>query len=344
LAKLEADRGEDIMESLDEALRVASRASALTQQLLVFSKGGALVKKTASISEVLKDSTAFTLRGSKVRCEFDIADDLWPVNVDLGQFSRVIHNLVLNAVQAMPDGGAIQLQAFNIVMEAQSGLPLAPGRYIKISIHDQGLGIPAEHLSKIFDPYFTTKHQGSGLGLTMTFTTIKRHDGYLTVDSETGKGTTFYIYMPASDEELHVSNDLEIFPMKGQGKILVMDDEEAIKNVAQRMLVELGYEVECVSDGAEAINIYKEAAHFGRPFDAVIMDLTIPGGMGGKETIQQLLAIDPQVKTIVSSGYSSDPIMSDFEKYGFRGVVTKPYRIEKLSRVLHDVLTEANGG
>ena len=341
LAKIEADREEDIFEALDEALRVASRASALTRQLLVFSKGGALVKKTASISEVLRDSTAFTLRGSKVKCKFNIAEDLWPVKVDLGQFSQVIHNLALNAVQAMPQGGSIRLHARNATLEALSGLPLKAGRYVKISMQDEGLGIPREHLAKVFDPYFTTKHQGSGLGLTMTYTTIQAHGGHIEVDSEMGKGTTFHIHMPASHEELVESEDRAARLKKGKGIILVMDDDEAIRNVTEKILMELGYEVRCAADGAETITLYQEAARMGRPFDAVIMDLTIPGGMGGKEAIRQLLSIDPQATAIVSSGYSNDPIMSEFEKYGFRGVATKPYRIEKLSWVLHDVLMAA---
>ncbi len=341
LAKLGADQGEDITEALDEALRVTSRASALTRQLLVFSKGGSPVKKTASISEMLRDSTVFALRGSKVKCEFSIAEDLWPVRVDLGQFSQVIHNLVLNAVQAMPQGGTIRLHARNATLEALSGLPLEAGRYVKVSMQDEGLGIPQEHLSKIFDPYFTTKHKGSGLGLTMTYTTIQAHDGHIAVDSEMGKGTTFHIYMPASSEKLVESADRAARLKKGKGKILVMDDEEAIRNVTEKILMELGYEARCASDGAEAIALYQDAARSGRPFDAVIMDLTIPGGMGGKEAIQHLLRVDPQVTAIVSSGYSNDPIMSDFEKYGFRGVATKPYRIEKLSWVLHDVLMDA---
>jgi len=341
LAKLEVDRGEDIMESLDEALRVASRASALTRQLLVFSKGGAPVKKTASISEVLRDSTVFALRGSKVKCEFSIAEDLWPLRVDLGQFSQVIHNLALNAVQAMPQGGTIRLHACNATLEALSGLPLEAGRYVKISMQDEGLGIPQEHLAKVFDPYFTTKHKGSGLGLSMTYTTIHAHDGYIALESEMGKGTKFRIYMPASNEELVESVDRAAQLRKGEGKILVMDDEETIRNVTEKILTELGYEARCASDGAETIALYQDAARSGRPFDAVIMDLTIPGGMGGKEAIRQLLSIDPKVTAIVSSGYSNDPIMSDFEKYGFRGVATKPYRIEKLSWVLHDVLMDA---
>ncbi len=341
LAKLEADQGENIFEALDEALRVTSRASALTRQLLVFSKGGAPVKKTASITDVLRESTVFALRGSKVKCEFNITEGLWPVSVDLGQFSQVIHNLALNAIQAMPQGGTIRLHARNATLEALSGLPLEAGRYVKISLQDEGLGIPREHLAKIFDPYFTTKHQGSGLGLSMTYTTINAHDGHIAVESEMGKGTTFRIYMPASHEELVESEDREARLKKGAGNILVMDDDEAIRQVTEKILMELGYEVCCASDGAETIALYQDAARSGRPFDAVIMDLTIPGGMGGKEAIQELLSIDPQVTAIVSSGYSNDPIMSDFKKFGFRGVATKPYSIEKLSWVLHDVLMES---
>jgi PAS domain S-box-containing protein len=341
LAKLEADQGEDIIEALDEALRVTSRASALTRQLLVFSKGGAPVKKTASISEVLRDSTVFALRGSKAKCKFNIVEDLWPVSVDIGQFSQVIHNLAINAVQAMPQGGTIRLNARNTTVETRSGLPLEAGRYVKICMQDEGLGIPQEHLAKIFDPYFTTKHQGSGLGLSMSYTTIHAHDGHIEVDSDMGKGTTFRIYMPASHEKLTEKGDREDRLIKGEGRILVMDDDESIRNVTEKILLELGYDVCCTSDGAETIKVYQDATRSGQPFDAVIMDLTIPGGMGGKETIQQLLKIDPKVAAIVSSGYSNDPIMSDFEKYGFHGVATKPYSIEKLSWVLHDVLMEA---
>ena len=200
LAKLESERGEAFLESLDEALRVSAKASALTQQLLVFSKWGAPVKKAASIAEVLRDSAAFTLRGSKVICEFSIADDLWPVKVDIGQFSQMIHNLVINALQAMSKGGAIKLRAGNITLETVSDIPLKPGRYIEINIQDQGNGIAPEDLPKIFDPYFTTKAKGSGLGLTMSYTIIKRHDGHITAESEVGKGTVFRIFLPATAE------------------------------------------------------------------------------------------------------------------------------------------------
>ncbi len=339
LAKIEAERGEDIMESLDEALRVTSKAGALTQQLMVFSKGGAPVKKAASIVEVLRESAAFTLRGSKVKCEYHIADDLWPVKVDVGQFSQVIHNLVINAMQAMSRGGQIKLAAGNATIENIFDLPLNPGRYVIITIQDQGEGIAPENLPQIFDPYFTTKAKGSGLGLTMTYTIIKRHEGHITVASEVGAGTTFQIYLPATDEVPEEADNGEARPVKGEGRILVMDDEEILRKVAERMLLKLGYEVECVQDGTEAIALYEEAKRKGRPFEAVIMDLTIPGGMGGKEAVGQLLKVHPQARCVVSSGYSNDPIMSNYKKFGFKGVVSKPYRIEELSWVLHDVLS-----
>jgi two-component system cell cycle sensor histidine kinase/response regulator CckA len=338
LAKLEAERGENIMESLDEALRVSSKASALTQQLLVFSKGGAPVKKAASIVEVLRDSAAFSLRGSKVKFEFGIAEDLWPIKVDVGQFSQVIQNLVINALQAMPKGGKITLGAKNVNLETVTEIPLTPGRYVEITIQDQGKGIAPGILPKIFDPYFTTKSKGSGLGLTMSYTIIKRHDGHITVESEVGKGSVFRIFLPATEELPEETAITENRAVKGEGRILVMDDEEILRKVAKRMLLELGYEVACVEDGAEAIELYAKTKGSKQTFDAVIMDLTIPGGMGGKEAIEKLLEVDPEAIVVVSSGYSNDPIMSSYETYGFRGVVTKPYRIEQLSWVLRDVL------
>jgi len=339
LAKIEAERGEKIMDSLDEALRVSSKASALTQQLLVFSKGGAPVKKAASIIEVLRDSAAFCLRGSKVKCAFNIAKDLWPVKVDIGQFSQVIHNLVINALQATSKGGKITLAAKNVNLETVTEIPLPPGRYVEITIQDQGHGIAPENLPKIFDPYFTTKSKGSGLGLTMSYTIIKRHDGHINVETEVSKGTVFRILLPATDEVPEEAAITENRAAKGEGRILVMDDEEILRKVAKRMLLELGYEVACVEDGAEAIELYAKTRGSQQAFDAVIMDLTIPGGMGGKDAIKKLLEIDPGAIVVVSSGYSNDPIMSSYETYGFRGVVTKPYRIEQLSWVLRDALS-----
>jgi len=341
IAQHKAAHGEDIEKLLDGALRASSRAKALTQQLLVFSKGGAPVKTAASISEVLRESTDFVMRGSKAKCEFSIAEDLWPVRVDIGHFSQVIHNLVINAEQAMPNGGVIRIRAYNENFDSGTGLPLKKGKYVKVSFQDQGIGMPQEHISKIFDPYFTTKAQGSGLGLTMVYATIKKHDGHIAVDSEEEKGTTFHIYLPAAEKADAVAEDQEIFPLRGKGKILVMDDEEIIRNVIKKMLETMGYQVECAVGGVEAIEMYEKASRSLCPFEAVIMDLTIPGGLGGKEAIQRLLKIDPQARVVVSSGYSNDPIMADFDKYGFKGVVTKPYRMDELGRILHNVLTGA---
>jgi CheY-like chemotaxis protein len=287
---------------------------------------------------VLRESTAFTLRGSKVKCEFKISEELWPVKVDVGQFSQVIHNLVINAMQSMSGGGEMRLEANNVYLEKVTNLPIKPGRYVIIKILDQGSGIAQEHLSKIFDPYFTTKSKGSGLGLTMSYTIIKRHDGHMTVESEFGRGAIFKIYLPATEELPKPVSEQEAFAVAGAGRILVMDDEKSLRKVAERMLHKLGYEVHCVPDGLETIKQYQKGINSGQPFDVTIMDLTIPGGMGGKETIEKLLKIDSNAIAVVSSGYSNDPIMSDYKKYGFSGVVTKPYRIEDLSSVLQDVL------
>lgn len=338
LAKMDAKPEDKVFERLTEVERASLRAKDLAQQLLTFSRGGAPIKKTASVAELLKDSVTFALRGSNVRCEFSLPDDLWPVEVDEAQINQVINNLIINAEQAMPEGGIINVRAENMVVGTEQGLPLKEGRYVKIAIEDQGIGILKEHLPRIFDPYFTTKQKGSGLGLATSYSIIKRHDGYITVESQLGVGTTIYIYLPASEKPISKSEGKEEKLNLGQGKVLLMDDEEIVRKVAGKMLEHLGYEVEFAKDGAEAIELYKKAKESGEPFDAVIMDLTIPGGMGGKEAIQRLLEIDPQVKAIVSSGYSNDPIMSNFIEYGFSGVVVKPYKIEDLSKTLHEIM------
>ena len=338
LVKMHVGPEDEVFANLSEAEKASLRARDLTQQLLTFSKGGAPVKKTASIEELLKDSATFALRGSNVRCEFSFTDDLWPVEVDEGQISQVIHNLIINADQAMPEGGVIKVRAENMTVKAEDNLPLKEGKYIRITIEDQGTGIPKEHLPKIFDPYFTTKQKGSGLGLAIAYSIVKRHDGYISVESELGVGTTFYIYLPASEKEILEKEAAEERPFFGKGKILVMDDEEAVREVAGNMLKFLGYKVEFARDGIEAIELYKKAKESGKPFDAVILDLTVPGGMGGKEAFGKLLEIDPEVKAIVSSGYSNDPIMADYKEYGFRGVVAKPYKLRELSEELHRVI------
>jgi two-component system cell cycle sensor histidine kinase/response regulator CckA len=337
---VETGRAKDkVIERLAGAERACMQAKDLTQQLLTFSRGGLPIKKMASIGELLKDSVTFALRGSNVRCEFSIPDDLWLAEIDEGQMNQVIGNLVINADQAMASGGIVEVRAENMTVKAEYGLPVKEGEYVKISIEDHGIGIPEDDLPKIFDPYFTTKKRGSGLGLSTSYFIVRNHDGHITAESQVGIGTTVHIYLPASPEgTLVVEEKEEGKPIMAVGRILVMDDEELVREVASDMLTNIGYEVVTAADGAEAISLYKEAMESGNPFDAVIIDLTIPGGMGGKETIQKLIEMDPEAKAIVSSGYSNHAMMADFEKYGFKGVIAKPYKARELSEILHTVI------
>ncbi len=322
---------------LTEAEEALLQAKNLTQQLLTFAKGGSPIMRTSNISELIKNSAQFVLRGSNVRCEFFLSEDLRTVEIDEGQISQVINNLIINAVQAMPDGGVIKLHAENINIDEEHFLSIKSGDYVKISIRDQGTGIPKEHLKKIFDPYFTTKQKGSGLGLSTSYSIIKNHGGYINVNSDLRKGSTFFIYLPASKNAVQIKEDFKQLKPSGGGRILVMDDKDEIRKTVGKMLTHLGYETEFAKDGVEAIDLYKKAKDAGQPFDIVIMDLTIPGGMGGKEAIQKLIAIDHGVKAIVSSGYSSDPIMANYKEYGFKGVITKPYTIKELNEILLNV-------
>jgi PAS domain S-box-containing protein len=331
-----------IFERLAEAERASMQAQSLTQQLLTFSRGGAPIKKTVSIAELLRDSVSFALRGSNARCELSIPDDLWSVEVDEGQISQVISNIVINADHAMPRGGIIKVRAENVTIGAEDAIPLEDGEYVKIYIEDRGIGIPKENLDSIFDPYFTTKQKGSGLGLATSYSIIKNHEGHITVESELGAGTTFHIYLPASPEAVPTEKkEAEEKPIMGEGRILVMDDEKHVRDTVAAMLNSLGYKVTTSVDGAEAIELYKDAKESGQPYDAVIVDIVIPGGMGGRETIQRLMEIDPEVRVIVSSGYSDDPIMADFSRYGFKGAIAKPYKTKELSEVLHRVIMGA---
>lgn len=338
IAKMFAKPGDKIFERLEEAENDCMRARVLTQKILTFSRGGAPIMKTAFISELLRDSASFALSGSNVRCEFSIPDDLWRIEVDEGQIAQAISNLIINASQAMPGGGVINLLAENIVVDEKQGIPLNNGGYVKISVTDHGIGIPKEHFQQIFDPYYTTKRGGSGLGLAIAYSIVKRHNGYIDVKSIPGKETTFSIYLPASPKEALAEKESGEKIRGGKGKILVMDDEKMIRDVVGDMLGILGYEAEFAKDGAEAVELYKKAEQSVRPFDAVIMDLTVPGGMGGKEAVRKLAEIDPEVKAIVSSGYSDDPVMADFRKYGFSNVVAKPYNIKELGDALYEVL------
>ncbi len=338
LAKMRLNPEDQIFRWLDGSENACLRAKDLTYQLLTFSKGGEPVKKVFPIAKLLRDAVNFALSGSNIKGEFSVPDDIWAVNADEMQIHQVINNLALNAIHAMPEGGIIRAGCENAVIRTGNALPLKQGSYVKVAISDSGSGIPEEHLKKIFDPYFTTKEGGKGLGLTICYSILKRHNGYMTVESKSGEGTTFFLYLPASHEKIDAEKE-ERKPFAGIGRILVMDDDEIILAVASDMLRSIGYEVDVARGGHKALEMYKKARGSGKPFEAVIMDLTVPGGMGGREAIVRLREIDPAVRAIVSSGYSNDPIIADYRKYGFSGAVTKPYRVADLSEALQRVMT-----
>ncbi len=338
-AKMSLDSRENLSSMLTDAEDSCRRAKDLTNKLITFSRGGAPVKKIMSISEQLTDSTMFALRGSNVKCKFHLSRDLWHVEIDEGQMNQVIVNLVINATQAMPNGGTIYITAENLYAGTHNILSLPKMNFIKITVRDKGHGIPKEHIQKIFDPYFTTKKKGSGLGLSSAYSIIKNHGGYIDVRSETGSGSVFDIYLPAARIKSTVKNK-EKQHLKGEGKVLLMDDDDTLRATISKTLNQLGYEVQLSSEGSEAIEIYEEALASDKPFDAVIMDLTISSGMGGKEAIAKLLKIDPKVKAIMSSGYSDDTIMANYKNYGFCGIITKPYEIEDLNELLSTVIKD----
>ncbi|MEJ2568724.1 MAG: ATP-binding protein, partial [candidate division WOR-3 bacterium] len=313
LAILEAKDNNELVKILNDAKEATDMAKNLTRQLLTFSSGGAPIKETTSIANIIKETAEFNLRGSNVRSFYDIPEDIWKVDVDKNQISQVISNLIINADQAMPEGGAIKIKLENTLIEEDTVLPLNKGNYIKITVEDKGLGIAEKHLPRIFDPYFTTKQKGSGLGLATTYSIIEKHNGYITVDSKLGMGTTFYIYLPAAtgkENKIEEKPDGEKAEM-AQGRILLMDDEKIVRSALKRMLERIGYNVEFATNGEEAFEKYKKEMDLGKPFDAVILDLTIPGGMGGKETIKKLIQLDPNIKALVSSGYSNDQVMAN---------------------------------
>ena len=340
LAMLDMSHDNSAYQQLAGAEKASIRAQDLTRQLLTFAKGGEPVKKAVSVSDLIRDVTGFTLPNSKVKFFYSLPEDLWLAESDEGQISQVLQNLIINADHAMPEGGTITISSENAVVAESSQLPLKPGDYVKISVRDHGVGISQDNLLRIFDPYFTTKKKGSGLGLATAYSIIKQHGGHIIAESEPGKGTTFIIYLPAalSQKALKRPGELKLFT--GTGRILLLDDEEDIRQTTGDVLQRLGYTVESIDDGARAIDLYQKARKIGKPFDAVIMDLTIPGGMGGEETLRKLLEIDPDVKAVASSGYSNDPVMADHRAYGFSGVVSKPYRITDLAETLHAVLQD----
>ncbi len=338
LAKMRMNKEENVYTRLERAEEAIHRAKDLTKNLLTFSRKGDLSKKTLAIGELVRETAGFALSGSRSRCEFSIPADLWTVQADEGQISQVIDNIIINADQAMPNGGLIFVECANVTTGA-ADLPLhAETRYVRISIRDGGPGISPEIREKIFDPYFTTKERKSGLGLATAYSIITKHDGQIAFESEPGEGAVFHVYLPAAEAMTVERRGEGRKALKGNERVLIMDDEEAVREVAEGILNSIGCEIELARDGTEALELYLKAKETGRPFDAVILDLTVSGGMGGVETIKKLAEIDMDVKGIVSTGYSNNPVMADYRKYGFMGALNKPYKLQEISEVLSQVI------
>jgi PAS domain S-box-containing protein len=344
LAQAVADPQDPVLARLAEAEKATLAARGLTQQLLTFSKGGSPVKRLVSIAKLVNEHTVFACRGSSTFYQIKTDPALWAAEVDEGQIGQVVNNLVLNAVQAMEGGGTVFVSTDNATLGPQQDPLLQQGRFVRITVRDTGPGIPRQNLQRMFDPYFTTKPGGSGLGLAVTYSIVKQHGGHIRVESETGVGATFTVFLPASDQALPTEQPDAAAAPSGKGRVLVMDDERVVRETAEAMLEELGYEAASAPDGVAALARYEEARAQGRPFDVVIMDLTIPGGMGGKEAIGHFLASDPGVRAIVSSGYSNDPVMASCAEHGFCGVITKPYRLADLGAALKAALGTAADG
>ncbi len=339
LARAQLDSGDggagSVGELLIQAEKAAEQARNLATQLLTFSRGGEPVKQTALIPEIIREAAGFILRGSSVQCRFDFAPDLLPAEIDPGQISQVIQNIILNARQVMSEGGRIQVRAENCEC-CMAKKNASSERCVQIVISDNGPGMPPEVVEKIFDPYFSLREGGSGLGLAICHSIIDKHDGRISVTSIPGKGTTFTILLPVgTGPVLRQRIDAERSGPRRQASILLMDDDPMIRELAGQMLTFLGHRVQAVSDGQEAVDRFGDARESGMPYDLVILDLTIPGGMGGKEAAARLLELDPEARIIVSSGYSNDPVMAEYRRYGFQAALSKPYNLEEMKRVLH---------
>jgi len=331
--------GEDVTNRLKDAEFASLRARDLTMQLLTFAKGGEPIKKVVLFEHILEQSANLSLRGSNVVCNFEIDKNLWPVEIDEGQITQVLNNVLINSNQAMPEGGSIRIEACNVNIDEKSKINLKAGKYIKVTLEDEGIGIPAEYLDKVFDPYFTTKKDGHGLGLASCYSIIKKHNGLIYVNSELGKGSEFIFYLPANSDYISEVKEESKTYQAGSGRILFMDDEEIIRNVAKEMLESEGYKLEFALEGREAIEMYKKSINSKQKFDLVILDLTVPGGLGGKDTIKEIIKIDPDVKAIVSSGYSNDPVMAEYKEYGFSDFVPKPYNSDQLINIVNKVIS-----
>lgn len=332
------DKGmsESTRELLVAAEKASIRAKDLTHQLLTFAKGGEPIRESTSLAAIIRDSAAFVLHGGNVSCSYKIPDNLWLALVDRGQISQVIQNIVLNARHAMPEGGVIEISGENVLPGEETFRLLEKGKqYVKLSIKDNGIGIPATLLDKVFDPYFSTKQEGSGLGLAITLSIVNKHHGHILVDSDLQKGTEFVIYLPATQKVLGSEEEHgQVAFTPGNLKVLVMDDDEIVQEVVQAMLEVQGHSVQIANSGREAIELYQSRLGSAEAFDLVLVDLTIPGGLGGKDTMAELLRIDPNVRGIVSSGYSNDPVMASYREYGFQAAATKPFVLADLTAAI----------
>jgi PAS domain S-box-containing protein len=347
LASLLLPPDDEMATRLNDAKNASMRARDLAQQLLTFARGGAPIKKTASIGKLIQDTVSFSLRGTHSRSEFLFGADLWPAEIDPGQISQVVANLVVNADQAMPNGGTLRVSCDNFSYDSDTTpaiTDLLPGDYIRIAIRDEGVGIPEDCLKRIFDPYFTTKPKGNGLGLATTYSIIKNHNGLICVDSKVHFGSTFTLYLPALRHQVvPVEPPRQLNQViSGTGRVLIVDDEEAIRALVEFTLERLGYTVTQAESALEGVDIYRQKLEEGERFDAVILDLTLPGGMGGKEALKKLIEIDPTVNAIVSSGYAMDATMSRYQDYGFRGVIAKPYEAAELGKIVHEVIASSH--
>ena len=340
LAKLARGIDSETMECLQEGERAAQRARDLTQQLITFAKGGEPVLTVTMLPAVVRDATRFALHGSKVRCDYDFPADVWPAEVDKGQIGQVVHNIIINATHAMPNGGVIKIALRNEEVERGGRASLTPGRYLHLTVTDSGTGIAPEHLPRIFDPYYTTKEKGSGLGLASVYSIIKKHQGHIEVESKLGEGTTFHIWLPAlaTAPAIPVASSLKPPPVTQVSRVLLMDDEASIRQLGGAIFKRLGLEHTAVADGAAVLREYETALAEGRPYDLVMLDLTVPGGMGGAEALEKIRGLDPTVRAVVSSGYSNDPIMANYRAYGFLGVIPKPYVLAEFARTIDSIL------
>ncbi|MEI6043604.1 MAG: PAS domain S-box protein [Chloroflexota bacterium] len=345
LARLDLDEPALASTLLEEAEKSTVRAKELAQQLLTFARGDSPHKEIARIENLLKDTVRYSLQGSKVRSTFDLPSNLWPIMVDQTQLSQVIQNLVSNAVEAMPEGGNLQVKALNVTLDANDVALLEPGNYLLITLQDQGNGIKLEDLPKVFDPYFTTRFMGKGLGLPICYSIMRKHKGQLVIESEWGKGTAVHLYLPAMIKPVTTNHSSkESLSSLRRGHILLMDDELMLRELMQKLLRRLGYEVEVAPTGEVALDYYRQAQEQNRPFSVVILDLVVPDGMGGQELIQKLLELDPHIKALVTSGYSDDPVMANYRDYGFCGAISKPFTLTALERMLLEITKPNQNG